>query len=132
MSTNLFQKISKSEEKEFFKKYGKKIRVGKSDYEIVPTGEILSDGVSCWGLCDKNEKKIYVRADAEDNIVQETLIHELSHAALDECHVSLTTNWNRDVEEIVIESITSTILHTFEIKKKHISRRKQLRRKSNT
>lgn len=99
----------------FRKKKGtktKKLRIGAADYTFITCSELSHEGTSVAGLCDVVSKTIYVNADAHGSD-QETLIHEMVHAAIYEYGVIQHEAWCSQLEEIVAEVMSKIVVANF-------------------
>lgn len=70
----------------------------------------------CFGCFDPNTRTLFIDVTAGNP--WETLIHELVHAEIAESGLRQTGSWNADIEEIVCEVMSATMLHNFKIRKK--------------
>lgn len=61
------------------------------------------DGSLTIGMCDDDDKTIYIREDLDDFMMKKVLCHEITHAAMFSYNVNLTL----DQEEIVADLIAT-------------------------
>lgn len=95
--------------------YGKTIQINRKVYKIVYCEALLGDGQSIAGLCDSQSTTLYV-VDGSD--IQETLLHEILHSEIAESGIRQTPGWSRDIEELICETISQGLSHTYRLKKK--------------
>jgi hypothetical protein len=114
-----FKKLSIPQIRTTYRKYGTNIRIGRADYTINFCSFLFLDSQECHGLCDTVSKQIYVKYSPNDkDLMEQTLLHEIVHAALDECGVSVTSSWSTEVEEMVVEAVSRDLanLYRFQIR----------------
>ena len=67
-----------------------------------------------WGLCEHEEKTIYIHPDCPKDQLDQVLLHELGHALIDELRLH-NTSFSIDVEEIIVEHFAVFMLKNFRI-----------------
>ena len=100
----------------FYARYGRKLRVSRLDYQLIPCEELRLGRNDCFGICDPEEQKLYIRMGSE-TAVTETLLHELVHAELSECGIKQHPKWCMELEEIVAEVLSKAIASQFKLKR---------------
>lgn len=75
----------------------KKVKVGGVTYKITNEKNPLMDGELCYGLCDRKELAITMNSDLNEQRYNQTLVHEIMHAVVDEAGLDL----GEDEEDIV-------------------------------
>jgi Zn-dependent peptidase ImmA (M78 family) len=81
-------------------------------YKIKQGANLVYNGQTCYGLCDNNERIIYLEKNQDEQVKKETLLHEACHALLfitgidqklsdaeNEMYAQLFTAWFHDVEK---------------------------------
>lgn len=114
-----FKKIAVGKLRTTYRKYGTSIRIGRADYTINFCSFLFLDSQECHGLCDTVTKNIYIKFEKNDtDLMEQTLLHEIVHAALDECGVSVTSSWSSEIEEMVVEAVSRDLanLYRFQIR----------------
>lgn len=74
----------------------KKVKVGGVTYKITNEKNPHMDGAVCYGVCDQKELTITMNSDLNEQRYNQTLIHEIMHAVMDEAGLDL-----EDEEDIV-------------------------------
>ena len=67
------------------------------------------EGNLCFGLTDKDQRKIYVEKNLKGDQLKLVLFHEYCHALFFELHLSLDHN----LEEVIVDGFSSTIYRQF-------------------
>lgn len=85
----------------------KKLKVFGSKYEIIvcPMKDIPAD--SCVGLCDYNNRKIYIAKELDDKQKTLTFYHEVLHALFE--RIGATQNISAEMNEIISEATSQFI-----------------------
>ena len=84
-------------------------------WKIVVTDELPEHVM---GLCQKEEKKLYISKKINKEDVLHTLIHEMCHALIH--RISLDQALHHEMEEIIVDSFATMMTECF-----HISPKKQ-------
>ena len=114
-----YKKLPVAKARAAYRRYGNKIRVSRSDYEIIICDHLFYHGRECEGLCDSTNKIIYVTLDEKDlENMDATFVHEFLHAAMSESTVTLLMNWDSTMEEVMVESLSRDLLAGFELKRR--------------
>lgn len=78
-----------------------------SIYLVSPKSKyLLSDGDRCQGLCDYNTCKIFLDRSLSEPALEDTLIHELFHAANYVSGAEDAYNKDPSVEERIVRALT--------------------------
>lgn len=98
------------------KKYGSSIRISRHDYKILFVDEIWFMNVSQAGLCDIENKILYITVKEE---IEATLLHEIFHAECHESGIRQNPRWDVDnTEEPLVEIMSQSIAHHFKLSKR--------------
>lgn len=117
-----FRKVSIGKARGLYRRFGTKIRIGRSTYTINFCDFLFYCNQPCDGLCDTVNKIIYVQHQVgNEQAMQATLLHELLHASLAESTVTALLDWSDHMEEIIVESITRDLggLYQLRIQQAH-------------
>lgn len=77
----------------------------KISYEIVYQDEIKNDP-DCVGLCDPNNRHIYIKNGLSKTELRKTLLHELCHAWCFEYHINIPHESIYKLEEAILKTLT--------------------------
>lgn len=96
------------------KRFPSSISILGRKYKIKQGSNLVYMGQPCLGLCDNQNKIIYLEKDQDEQTKKETLIHECYHALLsisgidqklseaeNEIHCQLATAFYHDVEKVI-------------------------------
>jgi hypothetical protein len=111
-----YRSIGAKERRRYESRFGKMARVSRHDYSIIYCRELTSGGQNLAGLCEPNERHVYINIDYDP--IEETLLHELFHAEFSESGLHQTNVWNHDLEELVVELLSKAMSHLFYIRKR--------------
>lgn len=76
------------------------------------------------GLCDYDERIIYLRKELPKKLKPSVYVHELIHAILYELHLSANDGWPGGlIEEVICDGMTTALLDNFQLKKKPHTRK---------
>lgn len=64
------------------------------------------DGVECQGRCVYDKARIYISRDLSDDVLEDTLIHELLHAVLSVTGADEAYGRSEKTEERIVKAIT--------------------------
>ncbi len=95
--------------------YGAVIRINRADYRIQWVKEIILNGEQLAGLCNIQDKILYVDVTSE---IEATLLHEVIHGEFHESGIKQRDDWCRNVEEQVCEMISQALSANFRFRKK--------------
>ena len=109
-----YKRVTNIELARFNKMYGNVIRINRHDYRIVWCRDLNHNG-PCAGLCDVANKEIYVDVSTD---IEETLIHETSHAEVFEAGFRQRNDWDMNLEEMLVETMAKGVSSAFKIRKK--------------
>jgi hypothetical protein len=102
--------------KSFRKRYGRFVQINRKQYELVFCEFIRYEGQEVAGLCKTDEKTIFI--DISHNPIEETLIHEIVHAEVEESGLRQMVNWSDDLEELLAEMLAKSISHSYTLRLK--------------
>ena len=74
----------------------KSVKIGWKEYEIVEAEintAMIEDPKECYGEIDYNKCKIYLNANYDEKIKQETLLHEILHGITDMYDLDMSENF---------------------------------------
>lgn len=93
------------------------IIISGQSWKILLKERLFDDGVEIRGLCDFDEKTISIGIGAHKNAksIQATFLHELFHAVLFENCLD-QTDLDRNLHEIIVESLSRFLLDKFSIR----------------
>jgi hypothetical protein len=95
---------------------GSTIQIGRKRYQVIFCRGLVVDGRDQAGLCSPRHKAIFINVDHGE--VLETFLHEMFHAECSENGVRQAPSWNMDIEEIMVETLSQGLSHSFDIVKK--------------
>jgi hypothetical protein len=101
--------------KAFYKRFGRFIAVNRKTYELVVCSSLIIGGQDCAGACVSEERRIYINLSASGP-VEETLIHEIGHAEVHEGGYRQRTDWDPNLEEMLVELFGKAISHQYTLK----------------
>ena len=79
-------------------------------WKVVYRKRLTQDGDPCSGLCDLENRIIYLSKLLSPKERTATIFHELFHALLFECHVPEGASLNEEVEEILCDAFADFIM----------------------
>lgn len=100
---------------DLYKRYGRSIRVNRTDYKVIFCEEVLNEGKPVTGLCVPSERVLLIKT---DDPIEETLLHEICHAEFQEGGFVQRSDWDEKLEEQMAETIARAISHNYTLKKK--------------
>lgn len=103
------KKASSREAARYKKRLGTWVQVNRYRVPIVYAREIIIDGQVCVGAYDLNNKEIYIDVTKDD--VLATFYHELFHAEIIEGGVRQHPRWCEELEEIIVEILSRSVVH---------------------
>jgi hypothetical protein len=65
----------------------------------------------CYGICNFEDRVIYLEKGMSKELEAETFIHEVFHAVLYEMHMNL----DREIEEQVIDGLSYAVVNMFDV-----------------
>jgi hypothetical protein len=80
-----------------------KVKIKRGVYYSVVWQEVIRDDVSCLGLCDPNERIIYLKLKMSNTDIAKTMIHEICHALTFECNFDLPHKTVYALEESIFK-----------------------------
>lgn len=95
-----FKRLSPAKVRELNSQYGSSVIAGRKRYKIIWCEWLRWESRELHGLCDSEERRIYVT----QSQLQETLAHELMHAEIFETGMRQMPAWSQDLEELVCEA----------------------------
>jgi hypothetical protein len=95
-----YKRLSLAKVRELNAQYGSSVMAGRKRYKLIWCEWVRWDSNDLHGLCDSDERKIYVTTIQ----LQETLAHELMHAEIFETGMRQMPSWNQNLEELVCEA----------------------------
>ncbi len=92
----------------------KHLKVFGKKYKLKHLQRLARSGL--YGLCDTEKEEIQIDSKLEDEIYWETILHELFHAV---CHeTSLQQAFSPDLEEVLVDLLSKSVVHNFDLKHK--------------
>jgi hypothetical protein len=100
--------------KKLQKKYGKKVRCGCHDYNLIFCSAIKGEDKETDqdGHCDMQFKNIYIH---ELSDIPEALIHEIIHGCLYEAGFAQVAKFDSDLEELTCEIIAKCLSFNYRL-----------------
>jgi hypothetical protein len=92
------------------------LNIKGADWKIVLKERLFDEGDEIRGLCDFEEKTIYISVQGHKTTksMHATFLHELFHAVLFENALD-QTDLDRNLHEIIVESLSRFMLDTFSL-----------------
>jgi hypothetical protein len=97
-------------------KWGRTIRLGRHDYKFVWCDELEMDGNRAAGLCDPGDLTIYI--DVSFDPIEEVILHEIFHAEMMNMGYRVRTDFDKNLEEMIVDNLGSAIFHNFRLVRK--------------
>jgi hypothetical protein len=110
-----FKPMSKKVAAKYSRKYGVEVQINRTKYGIVWCENVQLSGSFVAGLCDPQSKKLYIDPRYE---TEATLMHEIFHAELCEAGFRQRNDWDMNLEEQIVETLSQAIAHGFKIRKR--------------
>jgi hypothetical protein len=73
------------------------------------------DGTKCSGLCDTDNRTIYLESKQSKSERFSTFLHELFHAMVHSAHIPVNTPFTEAIEEILAVAFEDLLTQDFEI-----------------
>jgi hypothetical protein len=112
--TLTFNKVKGDDKRRLDSRYGRTVQINRHKYKVKWCGDLKINGECINGLCDLEARVLYVDVGAQD--FDATLLHEIFHAEFVEGGFRQRTNWDNDLEEHIVEALSQSVAHNFEIK----------------
>lgn len=109
------KRCTNMESHKYNRMYGSTIRINRADYKLFWVKEIMLEGQQLSGLCNIQDKVIYIDVTHE---LEETLAHEICHAEFHEAGLKQHDKWDTGLEEIIAETISRGLIGNFKIRRK--------------
>lgn len=110
-----YKRVPNIKNSRYNKMYGRVLRCGHQDYELVWCTDLYESDRSYRGLCNLSDKVIYVDVSEE---MEQTLLHEYLHALIHECGFKQREDWDRNLEEQLVEVFSQSLLKLFKIRRR--------------
>jgi len=100
----------------------RKLKIKDKTWQIKTKANLEHESESVEGLCDFQERKIYIEKGMSHDKSALALLHEFLHASLHENHISL----DRHFEETIVDALSTAILDSFDVTVKFRPKKKKI------
>jgi hypothetical protein len=100
----------------FNEKWGRSIPIHRHEYKFVWCDELEHGGTKAAGLCDPNNKLIYIDVSYEQ--IEVVLLHEIFHAEMNAMGYRVRTDYDKNLEEMIVDNLGEAVHHNFRLVRK--------------